>query len=171
MTEDRNLWQDAHNEDCPNLAQVEELKREVEESKEKSRKSAFEALMQGLRASNAERRLAVYNTNGFSDSDALADKYLEVVNELASLRTSVVSGEWIDCRDRLPPMNPHNRCADWDFSDRVEVVSEGVVCIGYMATEIHNGETNWISESGERLTVVNYWKNLPAIPKPIEREG
>lgn len=91
--------------------------------------------------------------------------------ELASLRTSVVSGEWIDCRDRLPPMNPHNRCTDWDFSDRVEVVSESVVCIADMATDIRNGKTNWISESGERLAGVTYWKNLPAIPKPIEREG
>jgi len=27
MTEDRNLWQGEHNEDCPNLAQIEELKQ------------------------------------------------------------------------------------------------------------------------------------------------
>lgn len=91
--------------------------------------------------------------------------------ELSSLRTSVVSGEWIDCRDGLPPMNPHNRCAGWDFSDRVEVVSEGFVCIGDMAIDIRNGETSWISQSGERLSGVTYWKNLPAPPKPIEREG
>jgi len=34
MTEDRNLWQGEHNEDCPNLAEVDRLRAEIAELKE-----------------------------------------------------------------------------------------------------------------------------------------
>lgn len=47
-------------------------------------------------------KLDAFNSGGFADADAMAGKYLDVVNELASLRASV-GEKWIDVKDCYPP--------------------------------------------------------------------
>lgn len=77
---------------------------------------------------------------------------LKLRKELSSLRTSVVSGEWVDCKDRMPPQ-------------REEILAFDA--LGHIVIDWLKGN-EWAGDSPYEIT---HWMALPARPKPIEREG